>query len=77
MKQPPEMFYKKGTLKIFKNFPGKPLWGRPFFNKVTSLMFATLLKKNLEHKRFPVNFLKTLRIFSLYFKGRNFRGEKL
>ena len=48
----PEVFCKKGVLRNFTKFTGKPLCLRP----------ATLLKKRLWHRGFPVNFLKFLRI---------------
>ena len=52
----PEVFCKKGVPKNFAKFTGKYLWQSPFFNKV-----ATLLKKRLCHRCFPVNFAKFLR----------------
>ena len=36
-KQPLEMFCKKGVLKNFAKFIGKPLWQSLFFNKVAVL----------------------------------------
>ena len=45
-KQPPEVFYKKGVLKNFAKF---------------CLRSATLLKKRLWHRCFPVNFANFLR----------------
>ena len=63
-RQPPEvLLYKKGVLKNFAKFIGKHLCQILFFNKVTSLRPAGLLKKRPWHKCFPVNiakFLKTL-----------------
>ena len=44
---PPEVFYKKGALKIFAKFTGKHLCQNHFFNKVPGLRPATLLKKRL------------------------------
>ena len=52
---------KKGVLKIFTKFTGNHLCQGLFFNKVASLSPATLLKKGLWHKCFPVNFVKLLR----------------
>ena len=52
----PEVFCKKGVLKNLTKFKGKHLCQRLFFNKV-----ATLLKKRLWHRCFPVNFVKFLR----------------
>ena len=60
-KQPPEVFYKKGVLKNFAKFTGKHLCQSLFFNKVAGIRTATLLKKRLWHKYFPVNFAKFLR----------------
>ena len=47
---------EKVFLKILQNFAKKHLWGRASLNKV-----ATLLKKRLSCKCFPVNFTKFLR----------------
>ena len=55
------MFYKKSTLKNFTKFTGKHLCQSIFFNKVAGLKPATLLKKRLWHRCFPVNFVKFLR----------------
>ena len=60
-KQPPEVFYKKGVLKNFAKFTGKYLSQSLFLNKVAGLRPATLLKKRLWHRCFPVNFAKFLR----------------
>ena len=71
-KQPAEVFYKKGVLKNFIKFTGKYLHQSLFFNKVTGLP-ATLLKKRLWHRCFPVNFVKILRTrFLLYTSKRLF-----
>ena len=51
------MFCKKGVLRNFTKFTGKYLCQRLFFNKEP----ATLLKKSLWHRCFPVNFVKFLR----------------
>ena len=48
-------------LRNFSKFTGKYLRQSLFFNKVAGLRFATLLKKRLWHRRFPVNFAKFLR----------------
>ena len=53
-------FVRKGALKNFTKFPGKHLCQSLFFNKVAGLSPATLLKKRLWHKCFPVNFVKFL-----------------
>ena len=56
----PEVFYKKGVLRNFEKFTGKHLCQSLFFNKVAGLRPATLLKKRLWHRRFPVDFAKCL-----------------
>ena len=61
-KQQPEVFYKKVVVRNFAKFTGKYLCQSLFFNKVTGLSPATLLKKRLWHRCFPVNFEKFLRI---------------
>ena len=57
----PEVFCKKGVLSNFTKFTGKHLCQRLFFNKVAGLRPATLLKRSLWHRCFPVNFVKFLR----------------
>ena len=52
---------RKGVPRNFAKFKGKHLCQRLFFNKVAALGPATLLKKSLRHRRFPVNFAKFLR----------------
>ena len=52
---------KKGVPKNFSKFTGKHLCQSLFLNKVAGLRSATLLKKWLGHKCFPVNFAKFLR----------------
>ena len=52
---------KKGVLRNFTKFTGKYLCQGLFFNKVAGLRPATLLKKRLWHRCFPVNFVKFLR----------------
>ena len=54
------MFYKKIVLRNFAKFTGKHMCRSLFFNKVTGLRPATLLKKRLWHRRFLVNFAKFL-----------------
>ena len=51
----PEVFYKKGVLRNFTKLTGKQL--------CQSLRPATLSKKRLWHKCFPVNFVKFLNTF--------------
>ena len=60
---------KKGILKNFSKFTGKHLCHSLIFNKVAGLMSANLLKirpatllnKRLQHRCFPVNFVKFLK----------------
>ena len=56
-----KVFCKKGTLKNFAKLTGKNLCQSFFFNKVAGLKPATLLKKRLWHRWYPVNFAKFLR----------------
>ena len=56
-----EMFCKKGVLRNTAKFTGKHLCKSLFFNKVAGMRPATLLKKRLWHRSFPVNFAKFLR----------------
>ena len=53
---------EKGVLRNFSKFTGQQLRQSLFFNKVTGLRPATLLKRRLWHSCFPVNFEKFLRI---------------
>ena len=57
----PEVFCKKDVLKNLTEFTGKHLCQSLFFNKVAGLKLATLLKKRLWQRYFPVNFVKFLR----------------
>ena len=57
----PDVFCKKGVLRSFTKFTEKQLRQSLFFNKVAGLSSATLLKKRLWHRCFPVNFAKFLR----------------
>ena len=57
----PEVFCEKGVLGNSTKFKGKHLCQGLFFNKVKGLRAATLLKKRLWHRCFPVNFAKLLR----------------
>ena len=52
---------KKGVLRNFTKFTGKHLRQSLFFNEVAGLRPATLLKKRLWRRCFPVNFAKFLR----------------
>ena len=51
----------KGVLSNFAKFIGKHLCQSVFFNKVAGLRPATLLKKRLKRRCFPVNFTKFTR----------------
>ena len=51
----------KGDLRDFVKFTGKQLCQSLFFNKVAALRPATLIKKRLWHRCFPVKFVKILR----------------
>ena len=57
----PEVYCKKSVLRNFEKSIGKHLCQCLFFNKVACLRPATLLKKKLWHRCFPVNFAKFLR----------------
>ena len=50
-----------GVLRNLAKFTAKHLCQSLFFNKVAGLRVATLLKKRLCHRYFPVNFAKFLR----------------
>ena len=52
---------KTGVLRNFTKFTGNHLCQSLFFNKVTGVRCATLLKKRIWHRCFPVNFTKFLR----------------
>ena len=53
---------KKGVLRNCTKFTVKHLCQSLFFNKVAGLRPATLLKKRLWHRCFPMSFAKFLRI---------------
>ena len=57
----PKLFYKKAVLKNFARFTGKQLCQSLFFNKVSGLRSATLLRMRLWHRYFPVTFARFLR----------------
>ena len=60
----PEVFSKRGVLKIFAKFKRKHLCWSLFFNKVAGLRLAILLKKRLRSKCIPVSFTKTLFLYN-------------
>ena len=53
--------FSKTRCSNFTKFTGKHLHQRLFFNNVTDLRDATLLRRKLWHKCFPVDFAKFLR----------------
>ena len=57
----PGVFCKKGVLRNFTEFAGKYLCQSLFFHKVAGPSPATLSKKRLWHRCFPVNFVKFLK----------------
>ena len=61
-----EVFCKKGVFENFAKFIGKHLWQSIFINKVAGLRLATLLRKRLWHRWFPVNYAKFLRTPFIY-----------
>ena len=52
---------EKGVLRNFTKFTGKHLCQNLVFNKLAGLRPATLLKKRVWHRCFPVNFVKFLK----------------
>ena len=61
-KQPPGMFCKKCGLKDFSIFIEKHLCWILFFNDIAGLKACNFIKKGLQHRCFPVNIAKFLRI---------------
>ena len=59
----PEVFCKKGVLKSFAKFTEKHLCKSLFLNKVADQWPATLFKKELWNRCFPVDLAKFLRFF--------------
>ena len=59
----PELLYKNCVLRNLAKFTWKHLCQSLFFNNVAGLRSATLLKKRLWHRCFPVNFAIFLRNF--------------
>ena len=55
-----QIFYKIGVLKNFAKFIRKHLRWCLIFYKFTGFQPATLFKKKLQHRCFPVNFAKFL-----------------
>ena len=59
------MFCKKDVLKNFTKFTRRNLCWSLFFNKIADIRPETLSKNRLQHRCFPVNFVK-------YFKNHFF-----
>ena len=57
----PEVFCKKIVLENFGKFSGKHLCESLCFNEVAAFYYATLFKRRLQHRCFPVKFRKFLR----------------
>ena len=57
----PDVICRKSVLRNFSKFTGRHLCQGLFFNKVSGLRPATLLKKRLSYSCFSVNFEKFLR----------------
>ena len=57
----PEVFCKKGVLGNCAKFTGKHMRQDLFLNKVPGLLPASIFKKRLWRRYFPVNFAKILR----------------
>ena len=57
----PEVFCRKGVLRNFTKLTGKHLCQSPFLKKVAGLWPATLFKKGLSLRCFPVNFAIVIR----------------
>ena len=56
------MFYKKAALKNLVILTGKHLCWSLFFNKNAGLQSCNFLKKRLQHRCFPMNIAKFVRI---------------
>ena len=54
-----QMFLKIGVLKNFVNFTKKTYILESLFNKVAGLQASNFIKKRLQHRCFPVKFLRT------------------
>ena len=58
-----ELFYKKRVRKKFQNSQKNTRVGSLFLNKVAGLRAAYLFKKRLQHKCFPVKYVKFVRTY--------------
>ena len=66
-RQPPEVFYKKA---ILKNIHRKATVFASLLNKLARFQTCSFIKKILQHRCFPVNFLK-------FFKNSDFKKHQL
>ena len=57
----PQVFCKKRVLKNFAKFTGQNLCWSLFVEKIAGLTPANLLKRRLQHRCYPVSFVKFLR----------------
>ena len=55
-------FCKKGVTRSFAKFARQHLWQSLFFDKIRCCRSATSLKTRLQHRCFPVNFVKFVKI---------------
>ena len=70
-KHKPEVFFKKSRYQKFRKIHRNAPVPESLFNKIAWLRSATLLKRRLWHRCFPVNFAKFLRtLFSQSTSGR-------
>ena len=60
-----KVIIKKYVLNSFTKFKGKHMCWRLLFHEVADLRHATLLKKSLQYRCFPLNFAKFLRTYFL------------
>ena len=65
-KSPLGVFYKKAVFNNFAKFTGKHLCWNFFLINLQAFRLATLLKKKLQRRYFPVNFAKLLK--NIYFE---------
>ena len=73
----PEVFCKTGVLKNFLKCTRKDLCQSLFFNKVADLRAATLLKRGLWNRCFPLNFKIFLRTPLVAASAQNTSGRLL
>ena len=56
-----QVFYKNAVVKIFAKYIKKRLCLSLFLNKNAGLLYWNFIKKQLQHRSFPVNIAKILR----------------